>query len=281
MKRGDPIDPLFLQVVSQVRERDFSDQAHEDPLSEAGKYIGKGLLKKYNGRALLVATGVCAIHCRYCFRRHNDYGETSVSGGALDSAIQILTKTPDISEVILSGGDPLSLSDRKLCDLFAKLEAISSINTIRIHSRTLTAVPSRVTGNLLKLIENCRKRVVIITHTNHGNEWDGTTKKAILRLGSRGATLLNQSVLLKGVNDNAQALINLSLAMFEAGVLPYYVHLLDPVAGAEHFNVSASDALALKTEIGKELPGYLVPKFVKEIPGEGNKTDLSELLSKN
>ncbi len=277
IRPGDPLDPLFLQIVSQAAERMVSDAASEDPLEETDRFTDQGLIKKYEYRALIVATGVCALHCRYCFRRHYDYSEKAANGQALEDALDAIEKNPALSEVILSGGDPLSLSDAKLKALISRLEEMNEIKTVRFHTRTLTAVPSRVTTDFLNLIAETSKKIVIVTHTNHANEWDPITKHAIGRLRKAGATLINQSVLLESVNDNAKALCDLSIAMFDAGVLPYYIHLLDPVAGAEHFHVGLDRSRALRREMMRSLPGYLVPKFVKEIPGEQSKVDLLDL----
>ncbi|MEZ5895285.1 MAG: EF-P beta-lysylation protein EpmB [Parvularculaceae bacterium] len=279
MEKGNPNDPLLLQVLSRLVERDAAPGFVGDPVEEAGKYRSTGLLQKYAGRALLVTTGVCAVHCRYCFRRHYDYEENqAISAPALSAAFDVLSGDDTVRELILSGGDPLSLSDEKLGEIIARVEEIPHIAIIRIHTRTITTVPSRVTAKLLDRIRAEAKKIVIVTHTNHPNEIDDGVRRALGAVKSAGAVLLNQAVLLRGVNDDSSVLEHHCWRLFDAGVAPYYVHLLDPVDGAGHFDVPTNIAATLEAALRKNLPGYLMPRFVKEIPGAPFKTPLSSFL---
>ncbi len=279
MEKGNPHDPLLLQVLSRFVERDSAPGFVDDPVEEADKFRSTGLLQKYTGRALLITTGVCAIHCRYCFRRHYEYDENQATAApALSASFDVLKRDNTVRELILSGGDPLSLSDDKLEELFKRAAEIAHISVIRIHTRTLTTVPSRVTLKLLDIIRGSGKRVVIVAHTNHANEIDDVVIRALRAVKSAGAELLNQAVLLRGVNDNSEILERHCWRLFEAGVAPYYVHLLDRVDGASHFDVPLSVAVTLDNALREQLPGYLMPRFVKETPGSPYKTPLSSLV---
>ena len=272
IERGNPLDPLLLQVLARGDERIDDPALRTDPLDEARFTPQPGLVQKYGNRVLLMTTGACAIHCRYCFRRHSDYGEMALPAGGHDAAIAAIAIDPAIIEVILSGGDPLTLSDARLAALLTALAAIPHLKMLRIHTRTLTSVPARVTPALVALLGTLGKPIVVVTHTNHANELDDVVAAALARLRTAGLTLLNQSVLLRGINDRAELVAAHALRLFNCGVLPYYMHLLDPVVGAGHFAVSHADAMALEQQLRDTLPGYLVPRFVREVPGRLAKT---------
>jgi EF-P beta-lysylation protein EpmB len=272
MARGDCRDPLLLQVLPTAAESVQSPGYQRDPLGELHTMPAPGLLHKYRGRALLTVTGACAIHCRYCFRRHFPYSDANPANGNLQGILDYLGQQTDIQEIILSGGDPLTLSDARLQSLTDKLAAIPQLHTLRIHTRLPVVLPERVDTGLLAWIERQRLRVVIVVHCNHPNEIDSSVITALQQLRSAGVTLLNQSVLLHGVNDDAATLIRLSEALFAAGVLPYYLHLLDKVQGAAHFAVNQEAAKDLQAALRASLPGYLVPRLVRDIPGQHGKT---------
>jgi EF-P beta-lysylation protein EpmB len=214
-----------------------------------------------------VTTGACGVHCRYCFRRHFPYGETLASRGGWRETLQQLEADPSIGEVILSGGDPLSLSDDKLTALVAGLERIGHVRRLRLHTRTAVVLPQRIDHSLTAWLTRTRLQKIIVLHVNHANEIDAETAEAIRRLRASGAQLLNQSVLLRHVNDSREALVALSERLFDCGVLPYYLHMLDRVQGAEHFEVGKDIAMRLMEEMAARLPGYLVPRLARELPG--------------
>lgn len=274
IRRGDPADPLLLQVLARGEETLPQPGRLTDPLAEAAYRAAPGLLRKYRSRALLIASGACAIHCRYCFRRHYDYGATMLTRSGEAEALALIAGDPAIDEVILSGGDPLSLSDARLAALVTAIADIPHVTTLRLHSRTLVVIPDRVTPALLALFTATRLRIVVVTHSNHECEISATVAAAFGKLRAVEATLLNQSVLLAGVNDAAVTLAALSRRLFAAGVLPYYLHLTDPVAGAAHFDVDETRARSIETELRGLLPGYLVPRVVREVPGKHSKTPL-------
>lgn len=277
MRHGDPADPLLLQVLARGQEEEAQPGRLTDPLEEADYRAAPGLLRKYRSRALLIASGACAIHCRYCFRRHNDYGATMLTRTREAEALAAIAADPAIDEVILSGGDPLNLPDARLAALIADIAAIPHIATLRLHSRTLVAIPARVTDALLHGLATTRMQVVIVLHSNHANELSAEVAAAMARLRDAGATLLNQSVLLAGVNDAAATIAAHCRRLFACGVLPYYMHLTDPVAGAAHFDVDENRARQIEAELRAMLPGYLVPRFVREVPGREAKTPLADL----
>jgi EF-P beta-lysylation protein EpmB len=231
-----------------------------------------GLLHKYHGRALLISTGACAIHCRYCFRRHYPYQQSSSASSVLQQALNYLEQHTEIDEIILSGGDPLILDNEKLTSLIHKLEGIDHIKTLRIHSRLAVVLPSRINQGLLQLLQSCRFDVVMVIHANHANELQSIESSKLHLLHQAGVTLLNQSVLLKGINDQSDTLAALSKRLLACKTLPYYLHLLDPVKGAMHFDVPQNKAIELKNQLEQKLPGYLVPKLVQEIAGKQAKT---------
>ncbi len=275
IKPQDPDDPLLLQVMAQLREREPVHGYTEDPLEER-QFTATGLIRKYPGRALLVTTAACPIHCRYCFRRHFPYGDNLATRSNWEDSLRTLRDDPSIKELILSGGDPLSLSTKKLTELIQKLESISTIETLRIHTRFPIAIPERVTDELLALLRSTRFNTVVVVHCNHPNELDDAQVKSALRsLANAVNFVLNQSVLLRGVNDDASTLSLLSTRLFAAGVLPYYLHLLDRVSGSAHFEITEKAARKLVKQLRHELPGYLVPKLVFEQSGELSKTPVN------
>ena len=271
---NDPGDPLLRQVLPLAEEALSPPGYVTDPLEEADHRPAKGLIHKYTNRVLLIASPACAIHCRYCFRRHFPYGDNAPSRAQWETSLDHLRHDPTIIEAILSGGDPLAASDRQLTWLAERLAAIPHLRRLRIHTRLPVVIPDRIDAALLDWLGKTRMQKVIVLHINHAQEIDGAVIDACARLKTAGATLLNQSVLLRGVNDSVDALAELSERLFEAGVLPYYLHVLDPVAGAAHFDVPDDQARELVAGLREVLPGFLVPRLVREIPGEGSKTPL-------
>ena len=271
MRKGDPADPLLLQVLPLHAERmDVPGFAH-DPLRETG-LANQGVLKKYRGRALLVTTPACPVHCRYCFRRHFPYADQVAARDRWEPALRTLRGMTDVTEVILSGGDPLSLTNRWIGELLHLIEGLGHIDTVRFHTRFPIVLPERVDHGILTLLSTNQLRTVMVVHCNHANEIDSSVRAALEAVARTETVLLNQSVLLKGINDNADRLESLSRALFSCGVLPYYIHLLDPVRGAAHFDVPASRGTELIQELRCRLPGYLVPQLVREEPGQPGKT---------
>ncbi len=270
----DSTDPLLLQVLPLAEEDIKNPDFSNDPLDELIKQSVPGLLHKYHGRVLLVTTGACAIHCRYCFRRHFPYTEENPAQNNWDNALKYIMEDTTLHEVILSGGDPLSLSDTKLSGLIDKLEEIPHLKRLRIHTRFPIVIPTRMTSVLISKLANTRLQSVMVVHSNHANELDDTVRDSLHKIRESGITLLNQSVLLKGINDHADHLVALSERLFECGVLPYYLHMLDPVQGASHFHVSNEKAKTLLDSINSRLPGYLVPRLVREIPSTPYKVSM-------
>lgn len=267
MRKGDPHDPLLRQVLPLAEEDRAVAGYGTDPVGDLLAETVPGVLHKYAGRALLIATGACAVHCRYCFRRHYPYADSNAAADHWAPALAYLAADTSISEVILSGGDPLSLPDAKLAGLAARLAAIAHLARLRVHTRLPVVLPQRVDDRLIDWLTGTRLSPVMVIHANHANEIDAAVRQALLALREAGVTLLNQSVLLKGVNDSADALCDLSEALFRAGVLPYYLHLLDKVAGAAHFDVDEAAAAAIMQTVCARLPGYLVPRLVRERAG--------------
>ena len=273
---SDVSDPLLLQILPRSQENESGPQYLKDPLQE-GTLITptRGLIQKYNGRALVITTGACAINCRYCFRRHFPYGDNNPSSSDWAAIYRHLSSDPSLSEVILSGGDPLILSDRLLSDITNQLDFIETIDTIRLHTRLPVVIPQRICHELLDWVNRSNKKVVFVLHTNHPNEIDDHVVEALSALRAAGATLLNQSVLLRDINNSPEVLVKLSRQLFNTGVLPYYLHLLDPVAGAQHFDVTEVEGINLIRQISSQLPGYLVPRLAREIPGADAKQIIS------
>ncbi|HEY9546753.1 MAG TPA: EF-P beta-lysylation protein EpmB [Solimonas sp.] len=272
MRKGDPLDPLFLQVWPSLRESDASPGYVVDAVGDLGKVREAGLIHKYQGRVLLVATGACAVHCRYCFRRHFPYSEQLAARDHWAAALAEIAADGSIEEVILSGGDPLSLSDDKLAELVSALDEIKHLKRLRIHTRQPIVLPERIDDRPLAWLDRTRLQTVFVLHANHSAALDESVRNALLPLRQRGIVLLNQSVLLRGVNDDADALSALSQRLFECGVLPYYLHLLDRVQGAAHFDLPESEAQQLMRVLSSRLSGYLLPKLVREISGAPAKT---------
>jgi len=273
MQPGRADDPLLAQVLPRHREIDAVPGFSTDPVGDQAASRDHGILQKYRGRALMVTTGACAIHCRYCFRRHYPYAEAS-SLRDWQLALERVGQLPDTDELILSGGDPLTLSDTRLAELIAAAAGIPTLKRLRIHTRLPVVLPSRITRSLATMLAANRLQTVIVIHANHPNELTPTLDRALdrLREADPGIWLLNQAVLLKSVNDDADTLVNLSEKLAALRVMPYYLHLLDPVAGAAHFDVDAGRARHMLTLMRARLPGYLVPALVREQAGKSSKT---------
>jgi EF-P beta-lysylation protein EpmB len=274
MQPGDARDPLLLQVLPRLEESLTQAGFVTDPLAEQAATRGGGLLQKYPGRLLLVSTGACAVHCRYCFRRHFPYTAHQAAGGDWDQALQTLRADATLTELILSGGDPLMLSNRRLATLLSRLYEAPQLRRVRLHTRMPVVLPARIDDGLLAALAETALPIVIVLHVNHPRELDQESRQALARLRSAGAQLLNQAVLLRDVNDDLETQADLWESLHETGVLPYYLHLLDPVAGASHFDVPESEGRALLEGLRARLPGYLVPRLVREIPGRDSKTVL-------
>ena len=274
MRRGDPRDPLLRQVLPLDDEMRPMPGFGLDAVGDGAAKTAPGVIQKYRGRALLVATGSCAIHCRYCFRRHFPYAEETAARDGWREAVDLIRQDASIEEVLLSGGDPLSLSNGKLAELTGALADIPHLRRLRIHSRLPIVVPERVDDGLMGWLSTLPWPVTLVVHANHANEFDGTVDAALGRLRAAGVHLLNQAVLLRGVNDSVDALAALSERGFRAGVLPYYLHQLDRVAGVAHFEVDDARARALHAGLAVRLSGYLVPRLVREIPGDTGKRPL-------
>ncbi len=271
MKAGDPNDPLLRQVLPTYQERETGDEFLKDPLEEwPDSQASKGMLQKYKGRALLMPTAACAINCRYCFRRH--FPHEPLDKDSLNKTLEAIRLDQTLEEIILSGGDPLILRDEILFGLIDKLASMPHVKRIRIHTRMLTVLPNRITENFIDKIRGHQSEIVIVTHINHPNELDVETYNVLQKLRRAGLALLNQTVLLKAVNDRAEILVELSEKLFNQGILPYYLHLSDKVEGTQHFCVTTDTARQLFRNMLKELPGYLVPRLVVEEPGKSSKT---------
>jgi EF-P beta-lysylation protein EpmB len=274
MRRGDPADPLLRQVLPLLDEEQLSPGFGLDAVGDFAARGAAGVLHKYAGRALLIVTGSCAVHCRYCFRRHFPYAAENAGADRWAGAVEYLRADPSITEVLLSGGDPLSLSNERLHELGEALRRVPQLRRLRIHTRLPVVLPDRVDAGLCRWLGALPWSLAIILHANHANEFDADVDAACARLRASGASLLNQAVLLRGVNDSVDALAQLSERGFEAGVLPYYLHQLDRVQGAAHFEVPDATARQLHAALSARLPGYLVPRLVREIPGEAGKSPL-------
>ncbi|PPC29573.1 EF-P beta-lysylation protein EpmB [Acinetobacter baumannii] len=274
MNAKDPLDPLLLQVLPHHLELEEHPEFVTDPLGEEAANQLPGVLHKYKSRFLLTLTGACAVHCRYCFRRHFPYQENLPKNEDWLNIKNYIESNPDVNEVILSGGDPLTLSNRKLALWLERLSSLKQVKILRIHSRVPIVIPNRIDEELISLLKNSRLRIILVVHSNHASELDDFTCSKLLQLSEHHITVLNQAVLLKGVNDSAQTLTDLSYRLFEARVMPYYLHVLDKVKGAQHFDLIPSEIDAIYQDVLASLPGYLVPKLVREIAGEKNKTPL-------
>jgi len=275
MRPGDPQDPLLLQVLPQAAEREEVAGYVADPLAEREQLAAPAVVRKYAGRALLLAASGCGVNCRYCFRRSFPYDEAGVSRAGLQRGLEAIAADSAINEVILSGGDPLLLDDERLAELLGRLEEIPHLRRLRIHSRMPVVLPERVTERLVRLLAECRLRGVVVIHANHPAELTGGVPAAMRQLAAAGSLLFNQAVLLAGVNDSVEVLVGLSERLLEIGVVPYYLHMLDPVRGAAHFAVDERRARGLHAAVLARLPGYAVPRLVRELPGEPSKTWLA------
>ena len=274
MEKGDLKDPLLLQVLASALEQISAPGFNVDPVGDQVQIRSKSMIQKYRGRALIITTGACAIHCRYCFRKAFPYDQHSVSPRHTEQLIEEITQDPSLSEIILSGGDPLSLSDDRIAALIQEIATIPHIKTFRIHTRLPVVIPNRVTSQLIDTLDTLSLQKIMVIHANHPKELDGHVENKMKAIRQTGTLLLNQSVLLKGVNDDANTLIQLSQRLLECGVLPYYLHLLDRIEGSQHFEVAEPIARDLVASIRAELPGYLVPRLVREIEGQPSKTPI-------
>ncbi len=274
MRYGDPHDPLLRQVLPLDDEMRPVAGYGLDAVGDGAAKTGAGVIQKYRGRALLVATGSCAINCRYCFRRHFPYSDETAAREGWREAIDLIRDDSSVEEILLSGGDPLSLSNAKLAELTDALAGIPHVRRLRIHSRLPVVLPERIDDGLLAWLTGLRWPATLVIHANHGNEFDAAVDAALARLRGAGVHLLNQAVLLRGVNDDVDALAALSERGLAAGVLPYYLHQLDRVAGAAHFEVDDARARTLHAALAARLSGYLVPRLVREVAGDTGKRPL-------
>jgi EF-P beta-lysylation protein EpmB len=272
MQKGNRLDPLLLQVLATEAEGINTANYVADPLSEKSTNLKPGLIHKYQGRVLLTLTGACAVNCRYCFRRHFPYSENNPGRSGWHEVLEYVAKDNSIHEVILSGGDPLLVTDAVFADLVDHIASIPHVQTLRIHTRIPIVLPERITEALLAILSSTRLKKVVVIHCNHAQEIDESVDIACQALRQVGCHLLNQSVLLAGINDNADTLAKLSTRLFQANILPYYLHVLDKVEGAMHFDMPLSKALDLYSQLQAKLPGYLLPRLAREDPGKDSKT---------
>lgn len=275
MEKGNPQDPLLLQVLPQGEEVADQPGYVRDPLGEKHSNIEQGVIHKYKGRVLLLAASACAVNCRYCFRRHFPYQDNRIGRRQWQDTLEYVARDHSIEEVILSGGDPLMLQDAQLIELIRHIEEIPHVTRLRIHTRLPVVIPQRITSELIQRLAGSRLQVSCVLHVNHGNELSENHREPLNALRLAGVALLNQAVLLRNVNNDLSILSELSKQLFEFGVLPYYLHLLDSVQGARHFDISTQEALELHQGLLEELPGYLVPKLVREEAGKKNKTPIT------
>ncbi len=269
---GNPQDPLLLQVLPQAVELLEQSGFTSDPLEESAHNPVPGLVHKYRSRVLLISTSLCAVHCRYCFRREFPYQDNRNSRLDWQQALNYIRQHPELDEVILSGGDPLTLPDKQLAWLTEQITGIPHIVRLRIHTRLPIVIPQRITADLLHILTHSRLQSVVVLHCNHPNEVDAAVTQAMRDLRDAGITVLNQSVLLAGINDSASTLAALSERLFVAGCLPYYLHVLDKVTGSHHFALSDQEAVHLHRELQALLPGFLVPRLVRENAGQPSKS---------
>lgn len=274
MQPGSPDDPLLLQVLAGRQEQLQLTQGALDPVGDGASEVIPGLLQKYSHRALLITTGACAVHCRYCFRRHFPYHEAPTGPAGWQPALEAIRADRSLEEVILSGGDPLSVRDSSLDILTKSLDAIPHVKRIRVHTRFPVMIPERICDSLLHWVSHLRSAVFFVLHFNHAAEIDDSVRQAMRRLRSAGATLLNQAVLLRGINDSLTSQLELCKSLIDMQVLPYYLHQLDPVQGGMHFGVSDTKGLQILAGLKRELPGYGVPKLVREIASRPHKVDI-------
>ncbi len=271
MTKKDLHDPLLLQVLPILDELQHNPAYSFDPVGDLDSMIIPGLLHKYQGRVLLTLTAACAVHCRYCFRRHFPYSDANITSANWLKIIDYIKLNRSINEVILSGGDPLTLSDRKLQDVFQNIAAIDHVDYLRIHTRLPIVLPERITTELLTILKSNRLEIILVIHCNHPNELNHEVEQQLQKISNLGILVLNQSVLLQNINDDPTILAQLSKKLLKLKVIPYYLHLLDKVAGAQHFDISRDNAKNIYRELQNNLPGYLVPKLVQEISGMPSK----------
>lgn len=274
MRYGDPNDPLLRQVLPINAEMQSIEGFLTDAVGDGAATTEPGILQKYHGRALLIATGSCAIHCRYCFRRHFPYANNNAARNRWSNALATISANPQIEEVLLSGGDPLSLSTAKLTQLTDGLQAVPHLRRLRLHSRLPIVLPERIDTHFIHWLSKLPWPVAFVLHANHPNEFDSSVDAAVTKIRSSGAHVFNQAVLLKGINDDIDTLTTLCTRGFSAGVIPYYIHQLDHVTGTAHFAVTDEKARALHAALRARLPGYLVPILVREMAGQTSKTPL-------
>ncbi|MGA2034392.1 MAG: EF-P beta-lysylation protein EpmB [Thermoguttaceae bacterium] len=277
IRHGDPCDPLLLQVLPRMEELAVEPQFVRDPLAERSAACCPGVLRKYHGRLLMVTTGACAVHCRFCFRRHFPYGTLNPVAPLLlpDRAFSVITAETTIEEIILSGGDPLTYPDSAIAGIVEQIAEIPHIRRLRIHTRLPVMIPQRVTHELLTALRQTRLATVVVVHANHAAEIDTAVEAALGRLVDAGIPVLNQAVLLRGVNDSLQALNELCRRLINLRVMPYYLHQLDRVAGAAHFEVPQGRGVELVEQLRARLPGYAVPRYVRDTPGAAGKEVLA------
>ncbi len=269
--KGNWKDPILLQFLPTLEETKSSPLFVLDPVGDGSSRTKPKLLHKYHGRALLICTGACAMHCRYCFRQHFDYE----NGDKLfKEELEEIAKEPSLSEILLSGGDPLSLSNAQLEHLLKELCSIPHVKRIRFHTRFPMGIPERIDEDFLKLLSSCSKQIIFVVHCNHPNEFDAEIFKSLKKIQLLGIPVLTQSVLLRHINDNVETLKDLCLLLTDNGIMPYYLHQLDRVQGAEHFEVPEEKGKRLLAQLGALLPGYAVPKYVRETAGQSGKTPL-------
>lgn len=272
IEKGNPSDPLLRQILPIAEEANLQPGYVTDPLEEKNSNPIPGLIHKYKSRVLLMGSGACAINCRYCFRRHFPYEDNGLSSERMDQIVGYLNQHPEINEVILSGGDPLATPDKRLQLLADKLASVSHLKRLRIHSRLPVVIPQRITDDLVDILASSRLKVIWVLHINHAQEIDTNLIDAVAKLTQKQMIVLNQSVILRGVNNSVKALSNLSERLFDADILPYYLHAFDPIQGASHFDVTDDDVIKLWQSLQKELPGFLLPRLVREIPNRPSKT---------
>jgi len=275
IEKGNHQDPLLLQILPDTQEMTHFPGFVTDPLQESSANHLKGLIHKYKNRVLLTLSGACAINCRYCFRRHFPYAQNSIDSQQWLQILEYIKNDENIEEVIFSGGDPLATSDKRLQRFVDDLADITHIQRLRIHTRLPIVIPQRVSDTLCQTLKQSRLHCIVVVHANHANEFDANVSTALSLLRQANVTVLNQAVLLKGINDSVATQKALHCASFNAGALPYYLFVLDPVQGAAHFDISDEDAQQLMRQVQAELSGYLLPRLAREIPNRASKTLLA------
>ncbi len=272
IEKGNAQDPLLLQVLPDARENELAAGYSSDPVGDQEAMVAPGLIHKYPNRVLLTLTGACAIHCRYCFRRHFPYSDAVVDFSLSGAIVSYLQQHTEINEVILSGGDPLVMGDEQIFRLIHNLNQLKHIHLLRIHSRLVSVLPERITDELMQILETFHGQVVWVTHINHANEISEHNQQTFKLINQHAQRIFNQSVLLKGVNDDADSLAKLSFKLFESSITPYYLHRLDKVQGSQHFALPEVESCRIYRDLKKQLPGYLLPRMVDEIAGKFSKS---------